>query len=109
MAGLGSFTEASFFHLNKVTHMGLLRDVAARAQVREWANRCVAVNDGIGNNTMVTQGDAISDDDIFKNAAGTHEAVRSNAGGTEELNARLNDRALADDNLRGKDALFGTK
>ena len=48
MAGLGSFTEASFFHLNKVTHMGLLRDVAARAQVREWANRCVAVNDGTG-------------------------------------------------------------
>lgn len=58
---------------------------------------------------MVTQNHTVSESDVFQNAAGTHNAIGSDAGRAEELNARLNDGALADGNLGRKDALFRTK
>jgi hypothetical protein len=49
---------------------------------------------------MVAQNHAVREGGVFQAAAGTYKAVGSDAGGAEELNARLNNCALADNNLR---------
>ena len=91
MRYFAAFADDSFFRLHKISDARAFFQMGTWTNAREWSDRIAAIETAFEDHRMRFDGDAIAEDSVVQDAAGSNLAVGAEFCFAEQLHTGLDD------------------